>query len=359
MADKYPTLWPLKPHTAAKHAILRRYLQAWFPKLTAYNGRLVFVDGFAGPGRYTGGEPGSPLVAVETVLGHTHDLSNKELGFLFIEEDLDRHRHLAQEIEKLSVPANVKIQTCHSTFVETIDRVLERLGPTRMAPAFIMIDPFGIKGLPLGTVRQLAAYPKTELLISFMYESMNRFLTTREFMIHLDEMFAVPEWRAARDMSGGERHRFLVDLYASRLRSIGMEYTRTFEMHDDGGRIEYDLVFASHRVEGLKAMKEAMWKVDPTGSYVFSDATDREQLTLFATAPDLAQLQGLIVGRFSGRTVPVEDIERFVIAETAFRETHYKRQILAPMERDGLVQVITSGRQKKLSYPGGTVLRFI
>jgi hypothetical protein len=44
--------WPLDPHTLAKHEILRRYLYAWFPIMSCYNGRLVFLDGFAGPGAY-------------------------------------------------------------------------------------------------------------------------------------------------------------------------------------------------------------------------------------------------------------------------------------------------------------------
>lgn len=63
-----PTQWPLDPHTAAKHEILRRYLNAWFPILGTYNGRVVFLDGFAGPGIYSQGEPGSPIVALRTLL---------------------------------------------------------------------------------------------------------------------------------------------------------------------------------------------------------------------------------------------------------------------------------------------------
>jgi hypothetical protein len=47
------TIWPIEPHTAAKHQILRKYLDAWFPILATYNKRIVYVDGFAGPGRYT------------------------------------------------------------------------------------------------------------------------------------------------------------------------------------------------------------------------------------------------------------------------------------------------------------------
>src|SRR5437016_1710637 len=72
MADTLPTTWPADPHTLAKHAILQRYLQAWFPILTrqasslahqyksAPRREILFIDGFAGPGEYTNGKEGSP-----------------------------------------------------------------------------------------------------------------------------------------------------------------------------------------------------------------------------------------------------------------------------------------------------------
>lgn len=359
MADKYPTIWDLQPHTAAKHAILRRYLQAWFPKLTAFNSRVVFIDGFAGPGRYTGGEPGSPMVAMETAIQHSHDLSKKELVFLFIEEDEERYLHLVEEIQKLQPPAYIKVQHAHGTFDDTLKQVVEALGDSHMAPALILVDPFGVKGLPFVTLEKLAGYPKSEFLISFMYESMNRFLTTPEFEPHLDEMFEVTGWREAVGIPDKvARHRFLVELYSSRLGDIGMDYRRTFEMRDAGDRVEYDLVFASHSIEGLKAMKDAMWKVDPSGSYRFSDATNPNQLTLFAHEPDIQQLKDRILERFGGRQASVELVERFVVAETAFRETHYKQQVLKPMEESGQLHVVSSKRKRRFAYPSGTVLRF-
>lgn len=55
MAKHLGTIWPLDPHSPAKHAILRRYLQACVPILGRTHGRVVYIDGFAGPGVYTGG----------------------------------------------------------------------------------------------------------------------------------------------------------------------------------------------------------------------------------------------------------------------------------------------------------------
>jgi len=66
------TLWPLEHHTAAKHEILRCYLGAWFPILTSggFNRRDLFLYGIAVPGFYEGGELGSPIIALDTLVNH-------------------------------------------------------------------------------------------------------------------------------------------------------------------------------------------------------------------------------------------------------------------------------------------------
>jgi three-Cys-motif partner protein len=62
------TLWKLAAHSRGKHHILRRYIQAWLPIMSKGNRRIVIVDAFAGPGRYLGGEEGSPLILLNAYL---------------------------------------------------------------------------------------------------------------------------------------------------------------------------------------------------------------------------------------------------------------------------------------------------
>ena len=50
MAKPMQSLWDIEPHTKAKHEILERYLDAWFPILATYNQRIIYLDGFCGPG---------------------------------------------------------------------------------------------------------------------------------------------------------------------------------------------------------------------------------------------------------------------------------------------------------------------
>ena len=135
---------------------------------------------------------------------------------------------------------------------------------------------------------------------------------------------------------------------------------RSFEMKNMFNRPIYHLIFCTHSIKGLKEMKRAMWKVDETGRFCFSGRTDPSQTVLFKPEPDYGQLKNLIVGEFKGKEVPIEEIENFVVVETAFRETHFKTHILKSMEEVNPpeIRVVESERTRKGEYPKGTIIRF-
>lgn len=94
MADHMETVWELEPHTQAKHDLLRRYLGAWFGIMGRSAGRIVFFDGFAGPGTYKGGEPGSPVIALKTLLDHSNRYDACQYVLIFNEADRARYDSL-------------------------------------------------------------------------------------------------------------------------------------------------------------------------------------------------------------------------------------------------------------------------
>lgn len=347
------------PHTEAKHSILRGYLGAWFPKL-AWKGRLLFIDGFAGPGEYSKGEPGSPIIALRAALDHKADLSNCELVFVFIEENASRFANLTELIDAIELPPNIDVQMKQAAFADIIGDALDDLERSG-APALVMVDPFGFEGMPMVLLKRIAGHQRSELLISFMYESVNRWLSQPQLASGFDELFGIHEWRKALNLaSPRERLDFLHDLYVTQLKDAGMTYVHSFLMLDSGNRPEYFLIFATKNIDGLKAMKRAMWRVAPSGNLQFSDATNRDQMTLFAPTPDYAQLKRQIIGHFGkGSVVSVEGIELFVVTETAFLDSHYKRAILSPMEKNQELEILETSRQRKGNYPPGTILRFL
>jgi three-Cys-motif partner protein len=74
VANRLPTIWKIDSHTQAKHIILKKYLDAWLPIMTRWNGRVLYIDGFAGPGKYQGDEDGSPIIALKSAINHRAEL---------------------------------------------------------------------------------------------------------------------------------------------------------------------------------------------------------------------------------------------------------------------------------------------
>jgi three-Cys-motif partner protein len=101
--DKLATRWPRWPHTKAKHDLLVRYLQAWFPILGRTAGRAIVLDAFAGPGRYDHGVDGSPVFVLETLLDHNDfkNWSTCEFVLVFNELDPERYESLAGVLAEL------------------------------------------------------------------------------------------------------------------------------------------------------------------------------------------------------------------------------------------------------------------
>jgi three-Cys-motif partner protein len=258
--------------------------------------------------------------------------------YVFIEKVPRRAACLEGIIDSLALPENFKPTVCGGvTFEEAYNQVVKGLiaGKARTIPTFAFIDPFGWSGVPFEIVADILGRPSCEVLLTFMYEEMNRFLGHPDQEENFDRYFGTREWRSVVGIADArERNRALHDLYLRQLRNLAhAKFVRSFEMRNRLDVTDYFLFFATNNPLGLKRMKESMWKVDETGEFKFSDATDPSQLTFFIQEPDFSSLEQLIVRRFAGRTVTVEEIERFVLEETPFLQTHYKRQVLGPLER--------------------------
>jgi three-Cys-motif partner protein len=351
MAAPRATVWELEPHTRAKHEILRRYLQAWMIILS--QGRfpeILYIDGFAGPGEYSGGEVGSPIIALDTALAYKPPLTAK-VHFLFVDKDEDRATHLRKLIEQRTLPNNfsVVVEGGGETFEEAFDRHYPQyLRNGRLMPTFAFIDPFGWTGAPLTLVQKISQR-SCEVFVNFMYEEINRFIGHPDQVANFDSFFGTDAWRTCvEEIQPRTRNRCLHDLYMRQLGGTAEGVmVRSFEMSNSRDVTDYYLFYATKELLGLKKMKEAMWRIDESGEFRFSDATDPNQLILFEKTPNFAVLRDRIVQRFTGKDVSVAAIEQFVVTETAFRETHYKALLKSMEKETGNLTVVKAREGRK------------
>lgn len=366
MATPKSTTWPIEPHTRAKHEILKPYLQRWFPILNKHHGRIVYIDGFSGPGRYDGGEPGSPLVALDVAATHRKALTG-EVIFWFIDERPDRIRQLQTELDEKKLPSHFKLAAETGRFDEKLNGTLDDLDAKKeqMAPTFAFIDPFGFSGIPYRLIARLLGRPHCEVFITFMVDAINRWLEhpNDEIVKHFPETFGTDEClRIAAQPTG--KIEALRALYQAQLQKVA-RFVRYFEMRNRNDRTEYLLFFATNHPLGHVKMKEAMWAVDPEGTHRFSDATNPAQLVLFESDPALV-LWPFLHKRFAGRQVTTDEVLEFVENETGFLETHMKATLrsrldekLLPRERIQVRATKIDGKKwVKGSFPSGVIVTF-
>ena len=332
-------IWEKEEQTEGKLQVLEKYLNGWLPKLARFNGRVLYVDGFAGPGSYMDGSPGSPIVALKCIKGHTASwLKGIDVQCLFIESDRKRSQHLESEIRSTDVPDNVTCTVVHGEFSKQMRDVLDRIDEQkhRLAPAFVLIDPFGVKGNPMELIERILGNPKCECMISFMYEPIRRFKSQPEFKDHLDDLFGSDEWTASIGMEAAESKQFLHGLFKERLKVHGAKYVLPFELWR-GERHIYTLYYATQNLKGCDLMKSVMWKCAPAGDYRWRGRQGM-QPQLFDT--DIKPLAKQLREEFSGRWVTIEEVEKYVMSDaTLFHKGQLRNRTLKPLEKKGLLTV--------------------
>lgn len=162
------------PWSKTKDAILGSYLYPYFTKvLGASRYGIVYVDAFAGEGRYSDGSDGSPLLAIKQYRAAS---ANKNIGyrrpiqFVFSEADEDRLEHLKRCVQTAAGTSRyIKEPLYASSYEDAIAlaqnvRICSSAVPSTF---FYYVDPFGVKDLDLALICKTPNKKHSEVLLNF------------------------------------------------------------------------------------------------------------------------------------------------------------------------------------------------
>lgn len=155
-----------------KHGILARYPLV-FASMTgskSKNGRVVYFDGYAGPGRYDDGQPGSPLLAVQTAQRTAR--FGRDVHCLFVERDPRWHSDLQRTLTT-EAPPGFHCQVWSGDVADHVDAALNYAGTD---PLLTFLDPFGTAldySVLTAKLLQHRSAP-TEVLLNINIESVRR-----------------------------------------------------------------------------------------------------------------------------------------------------------------------------------------
>ena len=216
MSRDNSTFWGIDKHTIVKHQILKYYLSAWFPIISSWNNEVLYIDGFAGPGRYSNNEDGSPIIAINTALDQPSLRKSKEIIFLFIEKHSERLLSLKSTIhEKFqNLPSNFKIYVEGGEFQPILSSILDGIKESEtLFPAFVFIDPFGYSGFPMKTIHHIFRFKTTEILVTFMSGFLKRFINQTQYKTIFTELFGDNGWEKANVLSHHMCYTPIIHLY--------------------------------------------------------------------------------------------------------------------------------------------------
>ena len=355
------TIWNADLHTLAKITILKNYLQAWFRILGTRRGdKLLFVDGFAGPGKYSSGEEGSPITSMRAANAALFSMGDSfsagHIQCIFFEKDSDRFLELSNSVALVSTHPKLKVDKYCCEFVQGIAQLEAKDSHIfrSRAPTLVFADPFGGTGIPFNTMAHCMGGTASELLINLDVDGLARIFlatTNNNREAQLTDLFGDDSWKG--ELNANEDMKKLtvqiLALYKKRLLTItGVDFVWSFAMRGKHNAINYHLVFATKHPLGQKKMKEAMSVIDKTGNYTFSDA-HADQHMLFGDNDDTHYAQ-LLFKRFNGQTVPIGQVTVFALNETPFL---HSKQMLAQLEAQERIQVKTLSNydRRKGTFP--------
>ena len=347
--------WSCEAHTGAKHDIYRRYLERWFPILlngaSAYPS-VTYAEGFSGPGIYSGGEVGSPVIAMQALIDKV-PATKGVARFAFIDDDQRCVDMLGPTLRKAfpnrprsdaAMPVKIIPGTCATHLETTLDE-MSAWGQ----PIFANLDSWGNAPVPYKLLQRLAANVSSEVIITLFPQHFVRFVS--DLGDAGDDVFGGdPTWRSIANLAPAAKSRHILTCYRQALHAAGFAYLLDFELIPRKGQPLY-LIFGTGHELGVKKMKDSLWEVDRAQGVGFRDPRDEQAETLFEIdEPQLGPLTRLLTHKLRGSgRVRVEDLRYFALFETVYRPEHVIRA-LKPLVDHGAIQIDGGGALRRASF---------
>lgn len=347
--------WDAEPHTKMKHELYEKYLNRWMPIMArGWGGDVTYAEGFSGPGVYTDGAPGSPVIALRAILDDPKlRTTSREMRLLFVDHDRRCTTLLSERLTLAAAPVALQDLPKYgiTVAIETGECVptLEQLLTAHTAwgrPMLVVLDTWG-SAVPLDLVRRVAENGNSEVIITILPQYFSRFAEVDD-LTQGDEVFGGKGWRQVAEQPSETKARWLLQRYRETIRGAGFNYVVDFELIDLRGKSLY-LVFGTTHVRGLQKMKEAMWDVDSVSGAGYRDPRDPDQQTLeIEFEPNTEPLKRLITERLrtAGRQwISVRELRDFALYRTVFKASQVKP----------LLETMAANNQLKSDRPDGTV----
>jgi three-Cys-motif partner protein len=337
-----------------KARIVQKYFDAWANIVVGTakrygNGKIAYIDLYAGPGRYRDGAASTPLLVLQKAI--ENERVRDAVVALFNDQDMDNSSTLETEIANLPGIETLK----HKPVVQCNEigqDAEEYFSETAIVPSFTFFDPFGYKGLSLRLVNGVVKDWGCDCVFFFNYSRINAGISNPMVKIHMNALFGEERAELLRQKVEGARPAFrqemVLEELSNALTEMGGEFVLPFRFKNEKGRLTHHLVFVSKDFKGYEVMKQIMSKESSTedqgvASFAYSPA-DESMPLLFELQRPIDDLEGMLRSEFAGQNKCAYDIYREHSVGRPYLKKHYK---LVLMTLEEAKQVTVTDPQNK------------
>ena len=185
-----------------KHDLLRRYLPVFSGKTGSRANGVVYLDGYAGRGRYENGKPGS----AELILKIAEDQGSRGISYrLFFHETNPTFYAALEPVVNEYKARGIQAEASPDEAINGLSKVL---AAAHGLPLFLFLDPCGL-GIPFTDLTKVLSgprrdtWPPTEVLLNFSLDAVRRIgghvlsrTPNEKTMSRLDAALGGDWWRA-------------------------------------------------------------------------------------------------------------------------------------------------------------------
>ncbi|QVQ35433.1 three-Cys-motif partner protein TcmP (plasmid) [Pseudochrobactrum algeriensis] len=251
-----------REQTAAKHFILKRYLETLaFKLLLGGYSTLTYIDGFSGPWETRTGDhsDSSFMIAIKALKSVQENLRlqgrRHRIKCFFVEQNPTSYAELHATVMQHHDPKNdFHIETFNGRFEDATAQIQSFVRGTF---ALTFIDPTGWTGYEFAKIKPILEHTPSEVLVNFMFNFINRFTASSdERILKSFDGILGQNWQSRMDVTANRENEIL------RLFSTEFQQTADFEwvLHTpiekiSDKRTHFYIVYGTRSLKGLETYR--------------------------------------------------------------------------------------------------------
>ena len=289
-------------HSQVKAAIIAAYVPTWASiMLRSKASNVLYIDLYAGRGRYDDGPPSTPLILLKELL--YIPILRDGVKTWFSDSDDATIKALDANVKQLPDLGNLK----YSPVVQrgTVDDSTYKSLMGSKMPTFAFLDPFGYKGLSSKLIQAIIKDFGCECMFYFNYNRIRAAIDNPVVGQRMSAIFGDERSKALssklKTVDRSKTEAVVLSALKDAMNEIGGRHVLPFRFRSKG-RTTHHLVFVTKHFLGLDRMRDAMSKhssSSPQNVPSFEFVENENRIPLITPRP-LDDLQVALTAKYSG-----------------------------------------------------------